>query len=183
MQVHSSSKNAYLSVSFGLTEYMLSQDKLPIIVCIGCDRVVGDSLAPIVGDILKNKYNLPTYVYGDLDYNITAQEIKELVCKVKTWHPNAPIVVIDATLGKQEEVGVIKYYKGGCYPAAVYGNNTTKVGDYCILGVVDENKTSKQAFLCGITMQTITELANVIAMSVATAFKFSHIINYVSDNV
>ena len=183
MQVHSSTKNVYLSISFGLAEYILSQDKLPIVVCIGCDRVVGDSLAPIVGDILKNKYNLPTYVYGDLKCNITAQETNDIVSKVKMWHPDTPVVIVDATLGKQEEVGIIKYYKGGCYPAAVYGNNKAKIGDYCILGVVNEDNSTKQSFMFGIKMQTITELANVISMGVATAFRFASVMNNVYDNV
>ncbi|MBO7156135.1 MAG: DUF1256 domain-containing protein, partial [Clostridia bacterium] len=32
---------------------------LPVIVCIGSVGVVGDALGPLVGDLLRDKYQVP----------------------------------------------------------------------------------------------------------------------------
>ena len=36
----------------------------PVILCIGTDKVPGDSLGPVVGDLLIMKYNIDAFVYG-----------------------------------------------------------------------------------------------------------------------
>lgn len=36
----------------------------PVILCIGSDKIAGDSVGPIVGDILKNRLNARCFVYG-----------------------------------------------------------------------------------------------------------------------
>ena len=46
----------------------------PVFVCIGSDLVLGDSLGPLVGTFLRNK-NLSSYIYGTLNFPITAKEI------------------------------------------------------------------------------------------------------------
>ena len=46
-----------------------------VIVCFGTGEVTGDSLAPMVGTALKEKYNIKTFVYGDLNDDINAKKI------------------------------------------------------------------------------------------------------------
>ena len=49
----------------------------PVVVCVGSDLAIGDSLGPITGSMLKHKtQGLNTYVYGTLSAPITAKEIK-----------------------------------------------------------------------------------------------------------
>ena len=114
MDIDSNNIFAHKSIALDLTGFILKRSQMPVVLCVGCDKVVGDSLAPLVGSMLKTKYNIPVYVYGDLEYNITAQNIKNMVNKVKIWHDGAPIIVVDATLGDIDEIGNIKYYHGGC---------------------------------------------------------------------
>lgn len=173
MLIDSNAKNGYNSVAFALTEYIVNQNQTPIILCVGCDRVVGDSLAPMVGELLKNKYMLPTYVYGDLELNITAQNIMSYIRKVKEWHKGAPIIVVDATLGDSEQVGCVHYYKGGCYPAGIYTQGVGKIGDYCILGVVGEKGTNQAKFLHGINLKIVKKLSEEIAKAIWCAFRYS----------
>lgn len=44
-----------------------------VIVCFGTGEVTGDSLAPMVGTALKEKYNIKTFVYGYLNDDINAK--------------------------------------------------------------------------------------------------------------
>ena len=54
-------------------------DKPPVIVCIGSDLAIGDSLGPITGSMLKYKtQGLGVFVYGTLATPVTAKEIKYL---------------------------------------------------------------------------------------------------------
>ena len=51
--------------------------KLPVIVCIGTDAVVGDCLGPLVGSLLKERLKGKTYVFGTVESPVTA---KNAVC-------------------------------------------------------------------------------------------------------
>jgi putative sporulation protein YyaC len=174
MQIDSNVNRASNVVALDIAKFMLKNSTLPIILCVGCDNVVGDSLAPIVGHILKSKYNLKTYVYGDFNCNVTAQNISTVVAKIREWHSGAPIIVVDATLGRVEDIGSVQYYEGGCYPAGVYKPSATKVGDYCLLGVVGIKGTDKYAFLHGVRLGIVNKLAHTLADSVAHAFEYTN---------
>ena len=45
-----------------------------VFFCIGTDRVIGDSLGPIIGSLLIDRFGKEN-VYGDLFNNITFREI------------------------------------------------------------------------------------------------------------
>ena len=51
---------------------------LPIIVCIGTDAVIGDSLGPLVGSMLKGLLKGKTYIFGTVESPITAKEVAVL---------------------------------------------------------------------------------------------------------
>ena len=69
---------SYYKIANFLKEYI---NKDSIIVCIGTDRCIGDSLGPIVGSMLKHK-NFPLNVYGTVDYPIHALNIKEKLIQI-----------------------------------------------------------------------------------------------------
>ena len=176
MEIDSNVDVCYKKIALHLAEFLLSTNEKPVILCVGCDRVTGDSLAPMVGEMLVKQYNIPAFVYGNLSHNITAQSIEFSVNQIKLWHPNSPIIVIDATVGEGCDVGKIKYYKGGCYPAGVFGKNQLKVGDYSLLGVVECKGVSKLNFLHSVNLKIVVDLADIIAKSVACAFRFSKLL-------
>ena len=51
----------------------------PIVVCIGSDLAIGDSLGPIVGSMLAYKtQGLSVFLYGTLSSPVTAKDIRYL---------------------------------------------------------------------------------------------------------
>ena len=72
-------------VSRVLGEYNAA-NRSPIIVCVGSDLVLGDSLGPLVGTLLKQK-GVGTYIYGTLNCPITAKEIEYAKTYLKQLHP------------------------------------------------------------------------------------------------
>lgn len=81
--------------------------KKPVFVCIGSDLVLGDSLGPLIGTLLRKK-NLSSYVYGTLNFPITAKEVEYARVYLKQMHPESIIMAIDAAIGPNDDVGLIK---------------------------------------------------------------------------
>ena len=84
----------------------------PIVVCFGTAEVAGDSLAPLVGSILKDEYQVKTFVYGDLSHEINGNCINETVRFLNGIHAGDIIIAVDASVGKAADDGKIIVKKG-----------------------------------------------------------------------
>ncbi len=140
----------------------LKSEKTPIIVCIGSDLVLGDSLGPLVGTMLKKK-NLETYVYGTLNHPITAKEVEYARKYIKLMHPNSMIIAIDAAVGDEDDVGLLRLLNKGLKPGLGVNKNLSAIGDLSIIGIVAE-KSSQNFKLFNLTrLNLVYKMAETIA--------------------
>ena len=130
----------------------------PVFLCVGSDKWVCDSLAPIVAETLREEYNIHAYVYGGLDYNINANNLMEAVSYIETVHPSNPIFLIDATLG--DNVGRVEI-KDGCVAGMGKCLPIRKLGTVSILGVV--GRKGKNFDLNSTRLKVVMELAGFIS--------------------
>lgn len=137
------------------------KDELPVLVCIGTDAVIGDSLGPLVGSFLDEKLNGKAYVYGSFLSPITAKEIEPLVRFIKRVHPDRKVLAIDAAVGKAEEVGCIKLCDRPLKPGAGVEKNLSEIGDANVIGVVAE-KTAEKGRLGLVRMSGVYRAAKII---------------------
>lgn len=104
-----------------------------VFLCVGSDRFVSDSLAPIVAEIMRHTYNIPAIVYGGVGYNVNATNLMEVVHYIESRYEDALLVLIDATLDTNVGEVIIRDSAfagvGKCLP-------NRKLGDVAILGVV-----------------------------------------------
>lgn len=114
---------------------IIPSDKKTLAVCIGSDLVLGDSLGPLVGTILKKK-NSDLYVYGTLNNPVTAKDVDVVRKNVKIMHPNTICIAIDASIGDVDDVGIIKVINKGLKPGLGVNKNLGVIGDVSIIGVV-----------------------------------------------
>ncbi len=136
--------------------------KKPIFICIGSDLVLGDSLGPLVGTFLKRKKVSP-YVYGTLNYPITAKEIEYAKKHLKQMHPNCITVAIDAAVGNAEDIGLIKIADRGLKPGLGVNKNLGVIGDISIVGIISE-KSRKNYSLFNLTrLNLVYKMAEQIA--------------------
>lgn len=77
-----------------------------VFLCIGTDRIIGDCIGPITGSLLKNKIG-DKFVYGNLDENLTFNNVLRKVHEVKVKFSNPYIIAIDAALSDEENIGKI----------------------------------------------------------------------------
>ena len=109
---------------------------LPVIVCIGSSGVVGDSLGPMVADLLRAVHKLPAYVYGGLRRPVNGLNYRRYKEFLLNRHPENFVIAVDACVGAEKDVGTIKYSAGGLRAGGALNKDLGKIGDIGILGVV-----------------------------------------------
>ena len=122
----------------GITQALISlnqNNRRPVFICIGSDLVLGDSLGPLVGTFLKSK-NVQSYVYGTLNYPITAKEVEYAGKYLKQMHPNCISIAIDAAIGNADDVGLVRVLDKGLKPGLGVDKNLNVIGDISIVGIV-----------------------------------------------
>lgn len=137
---------------------------IPVIVCFGTKNVSGDSLAPEVGSILKNKFKMPMFIYGDLEHPIDAVHAKEAITHIKEVHGNSIIIAVDACVGKKEDIGKIRVRQGGVRPAEAINKKIGAFGDIGVLGIIAEANDNPLMGLMTVSPLKVSKLANKIAI-------------------
>ena len=159
-------------VAMSLVNELLTKEEKPVFLCVGTEKVVCDSVGVVVGEILKTKYKINGYVYGDFDNNVTAKNLLETVKNIKIQHPNSPIVLIDGILGENHEIGQVKFYPYGAIPSGVFHKGCL-IGDYSILAVVDNKGIDGLSLLSSVKLGVVIRMAEFIAESIVRAYKFA----------
>ena len=140
--------------------------KKPVVVCIGTPKVIGDSLGPKVGDLLIDKYKINAYVYGRTSSPVTGVNCQKYYEHVRTHHAESIIIAVDACLGKQEDVGKIKYSLEGLRAGSALQRKFEKFGDIGFLGVVAVKQEDNFSALLAVNSKEIDDLADKIAQKI-----------------
>ncbi|OPJ56062.1 spore protease YyaC [Alkalithermobacter paradoxus] len=139
-----------------------------VIICIGTDRCIGDSLGPIIGTMLKNSdYKYP--VYGTLESPIHALNIYESLKEIREKHPDGMFIALDACLGDKENIGNIQIRKGPILPGKGVGKTLPQIGDYSIVAIVDQIDEDIKFTFNNIRLNFIVEMSEIIATSIILA--------------
>lgn len=142
---------------------LLTLGTRPVILCIGSDRVTGDCLGPIVGQLLIER-KVDAHVYGSLTRPVTALNLKESLKKIKLAHSDKKVLAIDSSVGRQADVGKIRVAFGSIAPGSADGKKLPKVGDVSITATVtDLGKTPLSAVRLGIVYSLARNIADRIA--------------------
>ncbi len=153
-----------------LTELNPKQKK-PILICIGSDLVLGDSLGPLVGTFLKQK-KFRGYIYGTLNAPITAKEVEYAKTYTKLMHPNSIVIAIDAAVGNSDDVGLIKVQNGGLKPGLGVNKNLGSIGEISIIGIVASKSIENYNLLNLTRLNLIYKMAQKIADGLENYFHY-----------
>lgn len=141
----------------------------PVIVCVGSDLSVGDSLGPVTGTKLKEKLRgLNVYVYGTLAKPITAHEVKYTSQFIKNTHPDSTVIAIDAAVGTAGDIGLIKVAKRALKPGSGANKRLAKVGDVSVMGIVAEKSLFNYSLFSSTRLNMVYKMAEIISEGLAT---------------
>lgn len=139
----------------------------PVILCIGSDLSVGDSLGPLVGTMLKNNFlNKNIFIYGTLSKPVTAKEVGYMHAFLAAAHPQKTVLVIDAAVGTADDVGLIKISDGGLRPGSGADKVLSPIGDISIMGVVAEKSPFNYALFSATRLNMVYRMAKIICEGV-----------------
>ena len=136
----------------------------PVVVCIGSDLAIGDSLGPIVGSMLKYKtQGLGVFIYGTLASPVTAKEIKYVRAFLKATHANRRVIAVDAAVGAEGDIGLIRALDSPLLPGAGANKKLGAVGDLSIMGIVAENSVANYGLLNTTRLNLVYSMAEKIS--------------------
>lgn len=140
----------------------------PVIVCVGSDLAIGDSLGPITGSMLKYKtQGLGVFIYGTLASPVTAKEIKYMRTFLKETHAGSPVVAIDAAVGAEGDIGLIKCLPTPLYPGAGANKKLGSIGDLSIMGIVAEKSVANYGLLNTTRLHLVYTMSEILSDAIA----------------
>lgn len=168
--------NAGIKIAHTLSSFLnlyFYHSKELVLLCIGSDRVTGDSLGPLIGykmDIYKSSHSYPfhkssqrkLHLYGTLDNPVHAMNLNETIEKIKNSHPNQPVIAIDASLGSSKYIGCITVGLGPLHPGTGVHKTLPAVGDFFITGIVGTAGMLEQMVLQTTRLSIVMSLADTI---------------------
>lgn len=140
----------------------------PVVLCVGSDLAVGDSLGPIAGTLIQQRGEFGGYVYGTLKSPVTAKEVKYVNDFLKKTHPNSKIIAVDAAVGDESDVGLIKVTDGALRPGSGANKRLGKVGDVSVLGIVARKSAFSYSLLNLTRLNVIYAMAERIAGAISS---------------
>lgn len=146
---------------------------LPVILCIGSSQVIGDSLGPMVGDLLRERYRTPAYVYGGIKAPVNGINYHDYCFHLKKMHPDSLVIAVDACVGEEKDVGKIKYSAKGLKAGEALKKNLPRVGDIGILGVVAPRGSDNLFSLMNCSYSLIANMSERIAYNIFSFLSLS----------
>lgn len=138
--------------------------ELPVVLCIGSDLAIGDSLGPIVGSMLKYKtQGLNAFLYGTLAAPVTAKEIKYMRTFLRETHRGRRVIAVDAAVGNEGDIGLIKINDSPLFPGAGANKKLGSIGDLSVMGIVAEKSLMNYGLLNTTRLNLVYSMAEIIS--------------------
>lgn len=147
-----------------------------IFLCVGTDRVIGDSFGPLVGYRLKELYKEErrVHVFGDLEVPVSISNIEKIIERINQRYEKPFIIVIDSAVSTRVNIGKIVVGRKRMNLGSSLDKKVIKVGDISIKGIVSEDSGSpRQNFM----LLQKAPLNLVISMAETTAKGIYDVIN------
>ena len=132
-------------------------------LCIGSDRVTGDSLGPLIGYKLK-KYLPDDAVIGTLAKPVHALNLASVLDALD--REAAFVVAIDASLGDPEHIGCITLTGGSIRPGLGVCKHLPSVGHASVTGIVGSIYSPGDCALQSTRLSLVMELADSITLGI-----------------
>lgn len=140
-----------------------------VVLCIGSDKISGDSLGPLVGSYLREEFKLPYPVYGTEGYSVNGVNLDSYADMVRCRHKQSTVIAVDAAIGTKKDVGKVRLRRGGIKAGGALGSKRGYIGDIGIMGVVAEEGDNVMGSLLSVPFEKVRHLAEQISALIACA--------------
>lgn len=145
-------------------------EKDMIIFCVGTDKCVGDALGPLVGHFLESK-NTSLTIVGTLHYPCHALNINQKYNEIVEKYPDSKMLAVDACLGDPESIEDVLFRDRPVCPGKGVGKDLLRVGDYSIVGIVDDSGKGDDFILRpSVRLSMVYDMAEIISNCIFEAY-------------
>lgn len=142
-----------------------------IFLCIGTDRVIGDSFGPLVGYKLKRIFREEENikVIGTLDSIICIHNISKIINDIHITYPESFLIAIDSALSNRNSIGKILISRNSINVGSSFKRNNIYVGDMSIRGIVSKNMNNPKhnfKLLQNIPLNLIMNMADSVVQGI-----------------
>lgn len=140
------------------------QDKELIFLCIGTNRVIGDSFGPMVGTKLKKlSKNRNINILGSMKEPMCRKNINRRLKEIKNYQKEKCIIAIDSAISDREEnIGQIFISNNSMILGSGINRKILEIGDISIKGVVCQSFKVLER----VPENIIHELSNIVAKGI-----------------
>ena len=118
--------------------------------------------------MLKYKtQGLKVFVYGTLAAPVTAKEIKYVRTFLRETHAGSQVLAIDAAVGAEGDVGLVKLSDSPLYPGAGANKKLGALGDVSVMGIVAEKSLANYGLLNTTRLNLVYTMSTLISDAVA----------------
>lgn len=166
--------------------YLLYQEKVKrsvieyIFLCVGSDKMTGDCFGPLVGTKLEQAFMnyqiFNIHILGTLKEPVCYPNMLQIVKKIEKIENKACVIVVDAALSKEENIGKIYVSKQKTILGKSIGKQKIEIGDISIKAVVAKDfKLPIHNFqiLQNISLQFVMNMAEIVADSIFEVMKYT----------
>ena len=150
-----------------------------IFLCIGTEKIIGDSVGPIIGSNIKNLENEYIKVYGICGKNLDFSNAKNIIEKVYKKYSNPFIITIDAALSKEKRVGEIHIGKGFMKIGTALEKSITfysNINIKCVVGKYNSlNQKENINILNNVVKERVYSLAEIVSQGIKIILKNTNI--------
>ena len=133
-----------------------------VFLCIGSDRITGDSLGPLIGYQLSPYCSRVFHVYGTLDDPVHALNLPDRISYIHSRHPEALLVAIDASLGPCSRIGALSLHPYGLQPGSGVHKHLPHTGDISITGITNSESLHPYLALQTARLSTVIKMAEEV---------------------
>lgn len=169
-----SSKDKNAKTKIKNTLKLMIEEKSPhhshiVLLCIGTDRITGDSLGPFVGDKLKGALFCP--VYGTIHNPVHAKNLSHALSAIN--RRGTPLIIaVDAALGSHTDH--ITVADEGVRPGTAIGKTLPLAGSISITGIVGSDGPSGMKVLQNTRLAEVLDMSELIADAIKAALSELH---------
>lgn len=161
--------NNFSNVLYGLTNNREFSNV--IFLCIGTDRITGDSFGPLVGYNLRRLFsnNDSVEIIGDLNNLVCSTNINETINDINRRYSSPFIVAIDSAISAENNPGTIIVSDKGVTLGSGLNRKVADIGDMSIKGVVATNLNNPRfnmKMLQNVRLNLVVGMADIVSRGI-----------------
>ncbi len=167
-------------ISF-VRDFFKKNDPCPILfLCIGSDRITGDSLGPLIGYKLEQRLLdpaaagcVPYQVLGTLSRPVHALNLRSTLGSLSRIKAPYLTIAVDAAVGSLDSVGSITLSNRPLTPGEGVNHALPSVGQISVTGIISDENSKLPFHLQNIRLYAVMQLAECIYQGLLT-FLYSY---------